>query len=89
MDGLFGAPVSAPTTYQPKTQVKKEVVIASNDDIMRIVAFWWSQVGCTLTLDELKKEFKKQITYANTAANSKDNAQYISDVHYEDEVKAK
>lgn len=89
MDGLFGAPVSAPTTYQPKTQVKKKVVIASNDDIMRIVAFWWSQVGCTLTLDELKKEFKKQITYANTAANSKDNAQYISDVHYEDEVKAK
>lgn len=89
MDGLFGAPTATPTTYQPKTQVKKKVVITTPEDVMKIVAFWWSQVGCTLTLAELQKEFKKQITYANTAANSKDNAMFISDVRYEDEVKAK
>ncbi len=89
MDGIFGMPVATPTTYQPKTQVKKKVVVESADDIMTIVAFWWSQVGCTLTMEELTKEFKKQITFANTAANSKDNPMFISNVRYEDEVKAK
>lgn len=89
MDGLFGMPVATPTIYQPKTQVKKKIVISSAEDIMRIVAFWWSQEGCKKSVEELSKEFKKQITYANTAANSKDNPMFISDVRYEDEVKAK
>lgn len=89
MDGLFGTPTATPATYQPKTQVKKKIVISSSEDVMKIVAFWWSQVGCALSVEELQKEFKKQITYANTAANSKDNAMFISDVLYEDEVKAK
>ena len=89
MDGLFGAPVAVPVGYQPKTLVKKKVMVRSADDIMAIVAFWWSQVGCTLTMEELTKEFKKQITFANTAANSKDTPMFINNVHYEDEVKAK
>ena len=89
MDGLFGMPVAAPASYQPKTQVKKKVVVETADDIMKVVAFWWSQVGCTLTMEELCKEFKKQITYANTAANSKDAPMFISDVNYVDDVKAK
>lgn len=89
MDSLFGAQVATPVAYQPKTQVKKKVIINSAEDIMKIVAFWWSQEGCTKTLEELCKEFKKQITFANTAANSKDNAMFIADVQYEDEVKAK
>ena len=89
MDGLFGAPVAAFPTYQPKTQVKQKVVIESADDIMAVVAFWWSQEGCNKTIEELCKEFKKQITFANAAANSKDNPMFISNVRYEDEVKAK
>lgn len=89
MDNLFGSPVEIPTAYQPKAQVKKKVVISSTEDIMSIVAFWWSQVGCTMSVDELCKEFKKQITFANTAANSKDNPVFIANIDYEDEVKAK
>lgn len=89
MDDLFGLPVAAPASYQPKTQVKKKVVVETADDIMKVVAFWWSQVGCTLSMEELSKEFKKQITYANTAANSKDAPMFISDVRYVDDVKAK
>lgn len=89
MDGLFGMPVATPATYQPKTQVKKKVVIATADDIMKVTAFWWSQVGCTMSVEELSKEFKKQINFANAAANSKDNPMFISNVRYEDEVKAK
>lgn len=89
MDSLFGSPVEIPTAYQPKAQVKKKVLISSTEDIMNIVAFWWSQVGCTMSVDELCKEFKKQITFANTAANSKDNPVFIVNVDYEDDVKAK
>ena len=89
MDCLFGAPVAALVGYQPKTQVKKKVAIETAEDIMKVVAFWWSQVGCTLTVEELSKEFKKQITYANTAANSKDAPMFICDVDYVDDVKAK
>lgn len=89
MDGLFGMPIATPATYQPKTQVKKEVVISSAEDIMKVVAFWFSQEGCTKTVEELSKEFKKQITFANKAANSKDAPMFIADVQYKDEVKAK
>lgn len=89
MDGLFGAPVAARVSYRPKTQVKKKVVIQSPEDIMAIVAFWWSQEGCTKTIEELSKEFKKQISYVNAVANSKDNPTFISALRYEDDVKAK
>lgn len=89
MDNLFGMQMTAPADYQPKTQVKKKVVVQSPEDIMAIVAFWWSQEGCGKTVAELSKEFKKQITYANTAANSKDNPVFISNLRYEDDVKAK
>lgn len=89
MDNLFGSPVEIPTAYQPKAQVKKKVVITSTEDIMNIVAFWWSQEGCNKSVEELSKEFKKQITFANTAANYKDNPLFIANVDYEDEVKAK
>lgn len=89
MDGLFGAPTAACASYQPKTQVKKKVVIETAEDIMRVVAFWWSQEGCAKTVEELCKEFKKQIAYANAAANSKDAPMFISDVRYADDVKAK
>lgn len=89
MDGLFGDASATPTTYQPKTQVKKKVVIESPEDIMKVVAFWWSQEGSRKSLEELQKEFCKQINFANSAANSKSNPTFISDIRYEDEVKAK
>lgn len=89
MDGLFGLPAATPFGYQPKAQVKKKVVIETAEDIMKVVAFWWSQEGCSKSVEELKKEFKKQISYANTAANSKDAPVFISDLRYEDEIKAK
>ena len=89
MDGLFGMATATPAAYQPKTQVKKKVVINTAEDIMKVVAFWWSQEGCTKTVEELCKEFKKQITFANTAANAKVNAVFISDLEYADDIKAK
>lgn len=89
MDSLFGAPVAQPVEYQPKTRLRKKAVISSADDIMRIVAYWWSQEGCTHTLDDLRKEFRKQITFANNAANAKSGATFIDGITYEDDIKAK
>lgn len=89
MDSLFGPAMLDPSANLPKAQVKKKVVISSVDDIMRIVAFWWAQEGCNKSLDELSKEFRKQITFANTVANAKDNQMFINGLSYEDEVKAK
>lgn len=89
MDSLFDMPTATPAAYAPKTQVKKKVVVESADDIMAIVAFWWSQEGRLKSVEELVKEFKKQINFANACANAKANPMFISNVRYEEEVKAK
>lgn len=89
MDNLFGAPVAQPAEYRPKTQVRKRAVIRSADDIMRIVAYWWSQEGRNRPLADLLKDFKKQITFANNAANAKTGPTFIDGITYEDDIKAK
>ena len=52
---------------------------------------WWSKEGRFLSMEELSKIFKKQITFCEKLANDKDNPELISSpfVRYEDEVKAK
>lgn len=92
MDGLFGqAAVAAPAGYQPKTAVKKRIVTDSADGILAVVSMWWSKEGRFLSVEELSKIFKKQITFCEKLANDKDNAELISSpfVRYEEEVKAK
>lgn len=87
MESLFDTPAQA--VYQPKTSVKKKVVISSPDDIMLIVGYWWAQEGCHHSVDDLCREFKKQITFVNAAANSKDNPAFIDNLRYDDDIKAK
>lgn len=92
MDGLFGqAAVATPAGYQPKTAVKKRIVADAPDGILAVVSMWWSKEGRFLSMDELAKIFKKQITYCEKLANDKDSPELISSpfVHYEEEVKAK
>jgi hypothetical protein len=92
MDGLFGqAAVAAPVGYQPKTAVKKRIVTDGADGILAVVSMWWSKEGRFLSVEELSKIFKKQITFCEKLANDKDNPELISSpfVRYEEEVKAK
>lgn len=92
MDGLFGqAAVAAPVGYQPKTAVRKRVVTDTPDGILAVVSMWWSKEGRFLSMEELSKIFKKQITFCEKLANDKDNPELISSpfVRYEDEIKAK
>lgn len=92
MDGLFGqAAVATPVGYQPKTAVKKRIVTDSPEGMLAVVSMWWSKEGRFLSMEELSKIFKKQITFCEKLANDKDSPELISSpfVHYEEEVKAK
>lgn len=91
MGALFNtASVSVPT-YQPKTAVKKKLVLLNPEGIMPVLSMWWTEEGCKMTVEELTKMFKKQITYCEKRANDKQNSVLIADesVSYEEEVKAK
>lgn len=92
MDGLFGqAAVATPVGYQPKTAVKKRIVTDTPDGILAVVSMWWSKEGRFMSIEELAKIFKKQITFCEKLANDKDNPELINSpfVRYEEEVKAK
>ena len=58
---------------------------------MPVLSMWWTEEGCKMTVEELTKMFKKQITYCEKRANDKQNSVLIADesVSYEEEVKAK
>lgn len=90
--GLFGQQaIVTPAGYQPKTSVKKRLVFHDAQGVLAAVSLWWSKEGQFMTLEELAKVFKKQITYCEKVANDKDHPEFISStsVSYEEEVKAK
>ena len=90
MDSLFGVAQAGVQTYQPKTSVKKKLVPLSSDAFLPIISMWWSQEGVTLTVEELTKMFKKQITFCEKQANLPEPVFIESEhIRYEDEVKAK
>ena len=91
MDGLFGAAQVQINQYTPKTQVKKRINVLNPEGFMQVVGMWWAQYGCTLSVPELEKEFKKQLAFCSKLANDKENPVFIQSEHiqYVDDVKAK
>lgn len=89
MFGLFDNDVIV-TAYKPKTKVTKKVHLLNPEGILPIISMWWTGEGCKMTVDELVKMFKKQITYVEKLANTEDPT-LIEDesVEYFDDVKAK
>jgi len=81
------AQVAAPI-YQPKTSVKKTLVPIDVNAFPEIISMWWTKEGCKLSIDELSKMFKKQITFCEKCAK---DGEFIQSEHieYKDEVKAK
>lgn len=75
--------------YQPKTKVTKKIRLLNPEGIMPVLSLWWSKEGCTLTVEELSKMFKKQITFCEKLANKEDIFVNDESVEYVDEVKAK
>ena len=89
--GLFDQSAVSMTAYQPKTTVKKRIVVDNPQGFLAVLNMWWMGEGCTLTVEELTKKFKTMLTYCEKMANDKTDPQFIDNpyVRYEDEVKAK
>ena len=91
MGSLVAAARPATPAYQPRASVKKKLVPLNSEAFMQIISLWWSKEGCTLSVDELSKIFKKQLTFCEKLANDKTSPEFINSEHlsYEDEIKAK
>ena len=88
MESLFGQQAVVSSGYQPKVKVAQKINLLNPEGIMPILSMWWSKEGCTLTVDELTKMFKKQITFCEKLAKE---GIYLKDesVEYVEDVKAK
>ena len=91
LGGLFDQSAASMTAYQPKTSIKKRIVVDTLQGFLAVLNMWWMGEGCTLTVEELTKKFKTMLTYCEKMANDKTDPQFIDNpyVRYEDEVKAK
>ena len=91
MAGLFEQAKAATPTYQPKTQVRKRIVVTDPRGFLDILNLWWTTEGVALTVDELTKKFKTQLALCERLANDKQDPRFIQSeyITYEDEVKAK
>lgn len=87
MAGLFGM-AKAEQTYTPKAKVSKKIKINDPSAFLGIVSLWWQREGCNLSVDELAKIFKKQVTFCEKLA-TKDNI-FVENagLKYYDDVKA-
>lgn len=88
ISSLFNAQATM-AGYQAKTKVTKKINLLNPEGIMPVIALWWSKEGCTLSVEELSKMFKKQITFCEKLANKEDIFVNDESVEYVDEVKAK
>lgn len=77
--------------YKPKTSVKQKLVPLAPEAFAEIFNFWWVNEGQHLSIEDLTKLFKKQITYCEKRANDKTNPVTIKSelIRYEDDVRAK
>ena len=87
MESLFRQQ-SIVSGYQPKVKVEQKINLLNPEGMMPILSMWWSKEGCHLSVEELTKMFKKQITFCEKLAKE---GTYIKDesVEYVEDVKAK
>lgn len=88
MTSLFDGQAAA-STYQPKTKVTKRISLLNPEGIMPVISLWWSKEGCSLSVEELSKMFKKQIAFCEKLANKDEIFIQNESVEYVEEVKAK
>lgn len=86
---LFSMASMSVKSYSPKTKVTKRIKILNPNGYMQVLSLWWAKEGCRLSEEDLNKVFKKQISFCEKLANSKDS-ELITDpsVEYIEEVKA-
>lgn len=87
MSGLFGV-AKAEQVYTPKSKVSKKIKVNDPGAFLNIVSMWWQREGCTLSVDELSKIFKKQLTFCEKLATKEDVFVEAAGLEYYDDVKA-
>lgn len=89
ISGLFeGAAISAAGS-NTKAKVTKKIHLLDAEGILPVISMWWSKEGCNLSVEELMKKFKSQITFCEKIANK--DGEFIKHefVEYVDDVKVK
>ena len=88
LQSLFGQQAIVSSGYQPKIKVAQKINLLNPEGIMPIISMWWAKEGCHLSVEELTKMFKKQITFCEKLAKE---GTFIEDenVEYVEDVKAK
>ena len=89
MAGLFDGQAIAAAGPVTKAKVTKKIHLLDPEGILPIISMWWSKEGHTLSVEELMKKFKSQITFCEKIANK--DGEFIKHefVEYVDEVKVK
>ncbi len=87
MAGLFGV-AKAEQFYTPKSKVSKKIKVNDPGAFLNIVSLWWQREGCTLSVDELSKIFKKQLTFCEKLATKEEVFVESAGLEYYDDVKA-
>ncbi|MDE7442139.1 MAG: hypothetical protein K2M69_08240 [Muribaculaceae bacterium] len=86
---LFGLAQAGTQDYQPKVKVSKKIRLLNQEGFMQVLMMWWAKEGVRLSVEELEKAFKKQITFCEKLANKEGEFIKHSGVQYLDDVKAK
>lgn len=86
MAGLFGV-AKAEQVYTPKAKVSKKIKVNDSAAYLGIVSLWWQREGCTLSVDELAKIFKKQVTFCEKLATKEGVLVENAGLEYYDDVK--
>ncbi len=87
MAGLFDM-AKAEQVYTPKTKVSKKIKVNDPAAFLGIVSLWWQREGCTMSVDELAKIFKKQLTFCEKLATKDEIFVESSGLEYYDDIKA-
>lgn len=87
MAGLFRM-AQTEQVYQPNTKVSKKIKVNDPSAFLGIVSLWWQREGCNLSVDELAKIFKKQVTFCEKIATKEDILVENPGLEYYDDVKA-
>lgn len=87
ISGLFGV-AKTEQVYTPKAKVSKKIVVNDPAAFLGIVSLWWQREGCCLSVEELSKIFKKQLTYCEKIATKEEVFVDSPGLEYVDDVKA-
>lgn len=91
MRGLFDEQQQATVSSaaEKKVKVSKKIIILKADGILPVFMMWWSAEGSAMSVEDLTKMFRRQISYCEKAAEKREEFIKDANVTYSDVVKAR